>query len=74
MKHYAGIDVSLECSSVCIVDAEGRIVREAKVPSEPEALIAWFAKLGLAMERIGRQRPSLQESFEASPVILLSCA
>jgi hypothetical protein len=23
MKHYAGIDVSLECSSVCVVDAEG---------------------------------------------------
>lgn len=31
MKQYAGIDVSLECSSVCVVDAEGRIIREAKV-------------------------------------------
>ena len=32
MEHYAGIDVSLERSSVCVVDATGRIVREAKVP------------------------------------------
>jgi len=40
MKHYAGIDVSLEASSVCVVDAEGRIIREAKVLSEPDALIA----------------------------------
>src|SRR3954469_19384451 len=32
--HYAGIDVSLERSSVCVVDGTGRIVREAKVPSE----------------------------------------
>ena len=31
MEHYAGIDVSLELSSVCIVDAKGKIVRETKV-------------------------------------------
>ena len=41
MDHYAGIGVSLELSSVCVVDAAGRIVREAKVASEPEALVAW---------------------------------
>ena len=41
MDHYAGIDVSLECSSLCVVDASGKIVREAKVASDPEALIAW---------------------------------
>jgi len=38
MDHYAGIDVSLECSSVCVVDAKGKIVREGTVASEPEAL------------------------------------
>ncbi len=43
MKQYAGIDVSLEASYVCVVDAEGKIVREAKVLSEPDALIGWFA-------------------------------
>ena len=31
MKHYAGIDVSLEYSSVCVVDANGKISREARV-------------------------------------------
>jgi len=40
MYYYAGIDVSLECSSVCIVDGTGKILRERKVASEPEALIA----------------------------------
>ena len=40
MDYYAGIDVSLKDSSVCVVDATGRILREAKVASEPEALVA----------------------------------
>ena len=53
MEHYAGIDVSLEQSSVCVVDATGRIVREAKVASEPEALARWFAELALPLARIG---------------------
>ena len=53
MEHYAGIDVSLEQSSVCVVDATGRIVREAKVASEPEALVRWFAELALPLARIG---------------------
>jgi hypothetical protein len=33
MDYYAGIDVSLELSSVCVVDATGHIIREAKVAS-----------------------------------------
>jgi transposase len=45
MEHYAGIDVSLESASICVVDANGRIIREAKVASEPENLIAWFGGL-----------------------------
>ena len=31
MDYYAGIDVSLELASVCIVDANGKIVKETKV-------------------------------------------
>src|SRR5437870_9857683 len=44
MNHYAGIDVSLECSCVCVIDANGKILREAKVASEPEALVVGWAK------------------------------
>jgi transposase len=61
MEHYAGIDVSLECSSVCVVDANGKIVREAKVASEPEALIAWFRALGYGLERIGLEAGPLSQ-------------
>jgi transposase len=58
MKHHAGIDVSLELSSVCVVDASGKIVREDKVASEPGALIAWFGSLG---ERIGLEAGPLSQ-------------
>ena len=61
MNYYAGIDVSLEQSSVCVRDGDGNIVREAKVASEPEALIAWFANLGLVMSRIGLEAGPLSQ-------------
>ena len=61
MDHYAGIDVSLECSSVCVVDANGKILREAKVASEPEPLIAWFRSLGIELERIGLEAGPLSQ-------------
>ena len=48
-----GIDVSLKLSSVCIVDTSGKIVKETKVASEPEALIAFFKGLSVPVTRIG---------------------
>jgi transposase len=66
MKHYAGIDVSLECSSVCVVDETGKIVREAKVASEPEALTAWFLEVGLELARIGLEAGPLSQWLYAA--------
>ena len=40
MEHSAGLDVSVKETSVCIVDETGKIVREVKVASEPDALLA----------------------------------
>ena len=39
MDHFAGLDVSVKETSICIVDDAGKIVREVKVASEPEALL-----------------------------------
>ncbi|RUW18811.1 hypothetical protein [Mesorhizobium sp. M1E.F.Ca.ET.041.01.1.1] len=61
VDYYAGIDVSLECSSVCVVDGLGKIVREAKVPREPESLIAWFAALEVPLARIGLEAGPLSQ-------------
>lgn len=61
MIHYAGIDVSLKNSSVAVVDARGKIVREAKVESDAAALIEWFRSYGLEMERIGLEAGPLSQ-------------
>jgi len=61
MEHYAGIDVSLESSSVCVVDGSGEIIREGKVASEPAALIGWFLSLGFDLARIGLEAGPLSQ-------------
>jgi transposase len=61
MEQYAGIDVSLESASICVVDTGGRIVREAKVASEPEVLIAWFGRLKVSLTRIGLEAGPLSQ-------------
>ena len=66
MNHYAGIDVSLECSSVCVVEATGKFVHEGKVASEPEALIGWFCSTGLSLEWIGLEAGPLSQWLYAA--------
>jgi transposase len=61
MTHYAGIDVALETSSICIVDGAGAcivdgagaVVRELKVASEPDALGVALNGAGLVVTRVG---------------------
>jgi len=65
VEHYAGIDVSLELSSVCVVDAQGKIVKETKVSSEPEALVSFFKGLGFPMKRIGLEAGPLSQWLHA---------
>jgi transposase len=65
MEHYAGIDVSLELSSVCVVDAKGKIVKEAKISSDPVALVTFFRGLGIAIERIGLEAGPLSQWLHA---------
>lgn len=39
MAYYVGMDVSMEETSVCVIDEAGLIVWEGKVASEPEAIV-----------------------------------
>lgn len=65
MDYYAGIDVSLEASSVCVVDATGKIVREIKVASEPGELVEALHRLGLRITRVGLEAGPLSQWLHA---------
>lgn len=59
MGYFAGLDVSLEETAICIVDDAGMIVREARAASEPELLVAFFEACGMKIERVGLEACSL---------------
>jgi transposase len=61
VEHDAGIDVSLERSSVCVVDGGGKIVVEAEANSEPEALVAWLRAQPFDLARIGLEAGLLSQ-------------
>ena len=52
MRYFAGLDVSLEETAICVVDETGRIVKETRAASEPEEIAA-LLKLDLPLERVG---------------------
>jgi transposase len=61
MDHFAGLDVSVKQTSVCIVDDTGRIVREVKVASEPQALLPVLKNGAYQFKRIGLEAGPLSQ-------------
>ena len=53
MGHFVGLDVSVKETSVCVVDAAGRVILEQKVPTEPADIITLLRSLGVSFCRIG---------------------
>jgi transposase len=61
MDHFAGLDVSVKETSVCIVDDAGKIVREVKVASEPGVLLAVLTDAAYRFKRIGLEAGPLSQ-------------
>ena len=61
MKHYAGLDVSVKETSVCIVDEAGKIIRELKVPSHPLDLVDVLRNSAWRLDRIGLEAGPLSQ-------------
>jgi transposase len=61
MDYFAGLDVSVKDTSICIVDETGKITREVRVASEPDALLAVLRTGACRFKRIG---------LEAGPLYL----
>src|SRR5262252_8014799 len=61
MDYFAGLDVSVKDTSVCIVDDAGTIKREARVASEPEALLTVLRNPAYRFKRIGLEAGPLSQ-------------
>src|SRR5215216_2678707 len=59
MNYYAGLDVSLEETAICVVDGSGLIVKEGRAASEPDAVVTALKAINLPLERIGLEACSL---------------
>jgi len=55
------MDLSVKETSICIVDDTGRIVREVKVASEPEALLAVLKNPAYHFKQIGLEAGPLSQ-------------
>lgn len=53
MRYFVGLDVSLKKTAVCVVDEQGKVIREGFAETEPAMLDAWLKETGHAFERIG---------------------
>src|SRR3974390_2205055 len=61
MDHFAGLEVPVNETRNCIVDGAGRIVRETKVASEPEALLAVLKNAAYHFKRVGLEAGPLSQ-------------
>jgi len=61
MEHFAGLDVSVKETSVCVVDDTGKIIREVKVASEPGTLLAVLKNPAYHLKRIGLEAGPLSQ-------------
>jgi transposase len=61
MVHFAGLDVSVKATSVCVVDDAGKVILEQKTPTEPADIIALLTSLGVSFGRIGIEAGPLSQ-------------
>lgn len=53
MKYYAGLDVSTQETAICIVDADGAVLGEKKVTTDPDEIVAYLVSADVEFERVG---------------------
>ena len=77
MKLFVGLDVSLEKTAVCVISEHGKIVKEAQVASEPEALLGWISDQDGEIAVVGLEAGPLSQwlhrglSEAGRPVVLM---
>jgi transposase len=53
MSYYAGLDVSMKTTFICIVNEKGKVIKELEAVSSPESIDSFISGTGLKIEKIG---------------------
>jgi transposase len=61
MVYFAGLDVLVKTTSVCVIDDAGKVVLAQRVPTEPADIIAVLTSLGVSFGRIGIEAGPLSQ-------------
>lgn len=68
MPDYVGLDVSLDQTSLCVLNAAGQIVRETKLDTDPDAIAEYLGQAALVIERVGLEAGPLSQWLHAGLV------
>src|SRR5690348_3641063 len=61
-KHYVGLDVSNKKTAVCVMDAEGAIIKEGNTPSDPVAIALFLFDIpDMEYHRVGLEAGTLAQ-------------
>ena len=58
MDYFAGLDISMDETYVCVLDREGAVVRESKAASTAEAIADELSRAGRPTRRSSRSPPT----------------
>jgi transposase len=59
MSYYVGLDISLNSTSICVVDQEGTVCREGKTGTDPEEIGRFLKSCGFSFKRVGLEASNL---------------
>jgi len=59
MKYYAGLDVAMKETFICILSEEGERIFESKAPTDPQPIYDELVKSGVELEKVGLESGSL---------------
>jgi transposase len=61
MEFFVGLDVSLDETHICVVDEGGRIIKETRSLSEPQAIAKAIRHKGRRIEHVGLETGNLSQ-------------
>jgi len=61
MTYYAGLDVSLRTVNICIIDGDGGVAAETKLPSDVQEIVTYLDELEFDIEIVGLEAGTLTQ-------------